>query len=254
MKRSLLLLQGGPGLGKEYLNDGFAFLSASHDIKSFEYIGCGNDMRASVPTLQLTLETLLHSIRSELPRPGSFDVITHSWGSYLLLELLRMDPRLTSGNLIFVTPCPASSQGFQSIGKNIQSFVSERISPQEQLRLNQLIPDSNGPNDKEYIRILKPCYVHNAENMHKLRFENYNRSTDDRISKAMGSYDQSQILAKVTNQTHLILGEFDFIRKADVSEHLTYSKSSTTLTEVGHSPFVEDPAAFARTITQLLNT
>lgn len=249
MKRKLLLLQGGPGLSNEYLRDEFSFCSKDYEIKTLEYPGCeaGSASKAS------SMGQIVKKISDFTANfGGDFDVLAHSWGSYVLLETFRTHPNFTSGKLLFLTPTPATWDALLKVGQKIQKFKETKLSKKVQQRLTELKPDGNGPEDREYIQLIKPLYVRDEKFVQSLKFIHYNQAVETDLFSEMTGYSQEAVLRKLKNQIYVLLGDSDFISKEDLKDLCIVAKKTAVFQNCGHSPFVEDRVGFSKAVLEIL--
>ena len=243
-KPALLLLQGGPGLRREYTLPNLRSLEESHQVYSFQYNG---------ETLPEIFEDLFRQIQ-QASIQGPIDVLAHSWGSFVLFKLIRDYGFTSLRSVVFVTPAPSKWLGLMAAVERLQRLISERLSPEAQVQLAELKPDGDGPMDRQMIRLLRPCYVGNSIDAEKLQFDSYNRNIHMSVFGEMADYNYDSELASLSGQFALITGEMDFIQPNELKDFQLHARQSFHLPGVGHSPFVEKPDLFINSVRRFFES
>jgi pimeloyl-ACP methyl ester carboxylesterase len=244
--RKTFLLHGGPGLKKDYLAGHFDNWSG-RSVITVDYPGCETGKGQDVG-----LEDVLGAIKRVAPPGADFDVIAHSWGAFLLMELLRRHSGWTSGKIVLISPFPTSSDSFFDCGKVFDKLKTERLSAERIARLEALAADRGGRNDFEYIKIIEPLYVHRPELAPRVGFNFYNRSLEDRMCQFMQGFDHREIVEQVSNRTMIVLGKEDFIQPRHLQPWEKVVERIEVMDEVGHCPHLEAPDIFFRIVEEFL--
>ena len=87
-ERTLLLLNGGPGLPCDYLRDPHArFAGQGVRVVAFDQLGCGRSDKPSDPALW-RIERYVEEVEAvrQARGVGQVDLLGHSWGGWLGIE------------------------------------------------------------------------------------------------------------------------------------------------------------------------
>lgn len=248
--QQLLILQGGPGLSKNYLKTDC--IESNFDILRVEYLGCSPDYRGDTYGLNETLADVYKQVQDLSKGNKDFHILAHSWGNYVVLKLFELYGQITLGKIICLTPFPVSWEKKLQLGPKMQETLADRVAPNRLARAKELKSDRNGPEDKEYINIIAPAYVAKGFSFDSL-YQNYHKEQLERIFSELEGYDLNNVLKGITNPIHLVLGEHDFVIAENASEYEKVAQDLTVLKGVGHSPFIEDAEQFKNLVSNILN-
>jgi pimeloyl-ACP methyl ester carboxylesterase len=236
----LLVVHGGPGMDYSYMVKGLAEAGKSRTLVYYEQTPVrGTSIEGA--SAQRQVEELAgivgHLAQAE---NGPVGLLAHSWGTYLALELVREDAGGIS-HLVLVNPAPLTWERLGAAGERLVSRVQpEHISEVE--RLEAVGTEEAG---LVVIQLIGSAYVA-PEFRHKIfpRFDRYNPAVNAAVLGSVEGYDQISITSRFGNAAlSLIYGDSDFLLPGDTAELQPFARHVVTLSNCGHFPFDEQPAA-----------
>lgn len=242
----LLVVHGGPGLDHSYLQEWLLPFGSRRMIVFYDQLGCGaNTTPVSEVSTQATVKQLESLVRGAAAF-GSIGILAHSWGAYLVYEVLRRLERVPVGKLVLVSPVGLTRSRFDASGERLISRIPPKI-------LADVEQVGSGPaSGVTVMRILAPFYQARTTNASAVAFTYYNQGVYDRILATLGTYDCRDIAAALPSQTLLLYGDAD-IEVPDETREIHHRATVKVLPESGHFLFAEQPALFTTEVHSFLS-
>ncbi|MBT9140768.1 MAG: Proline iminopeptidase [Dehalococcoidia bacterium] len=241
----LLVLHGGPGLDSSYLVPWLRPLSRKRSLVFYDQIGCGRDTtpleRVSAQAVIEQAEEFVHSIAA-VSQPG---ILAHSWGAYLVYELLRRGTANDLGFLILVSPVGLTRGRFDASGDRLLARIPASVIA----ALEQLSPGHDS--GAAMMRALSPYYQAHPRQPAHLTFQYYSQAVYDRVLATVGDYDCRDIAHRLPKYTLILYGDSDIVVPSDTAE-INSQASVHVLSDSGHLSFAEQPSQFTETVERFL--
>jgi len=185
-----------------------------------------------IPQLVEQLAVLVHGCLQS----GSLGVLAHSWGAYLLYELLARDTNLVLSHAILVSPVGLTKERFDASGGRIVSRIPDAVMSEMQ----SLAADGK---DREVMDLIYPYYLAQRNRHMACPVGRYSNSDNERIIAAIGDYDFRSLGSRLPSRTLLVYGDEDIECPADTSELHGHGQVQT-IEGAGHFSFCEQPERF----------
>lgn len=247
----LVMIHGGPGLDHTYLPKWFQEISKIRTLVFFDQLGCGSDQ---TPLDLISAEDTVNQAGNLLDHIneifGNTDVgvLTHSWGSYIILSLLKMK-KYPLRELILVSPMGLTRSRFDESGDRLVSRIPEKVFS----LIGQLELETNPESGIKMMEAALPYYVGSVDRVPDIRFGSYKSKVYDQVVSTLDDFDFTNMNDKLPNRTLLIYGDNDFELPKDTYEFA--NKSSITIKTIqssGHFPFAEMPDRFNEALKSFL--
>lgn len=258
----LITLHGGPGsshLGMEPLAEA---LGSKRPVIMYDQLGCGQSDRPDDISLW-TIERFVHELAALRKTLGlkKVHILGHSWGTMLLAEYLLTQPEgVTSA--IFSSPCLSVTRWIEDADR-----YRKELPEDVQVVLSEC--ETNGTTDSEAYQNAEKvymqkhvCRVERSEQEKARRKAAFGEAvynymwgpSEFHATGILRDYDQTDRLNEITVPSLFTCGFYDEASPASTeyyhslisgSEFHVYPNSS-------HSPIVEEPEAYCRTVEAFL--
>ncbi len=225
--RTVLIVPGGPGLSPSYLRP-----YTDHIFRDFRRIYVNH--AAASHAGEVLARAQEKAVQANLT---DRDVIfTHSWGSWIALELCQRLP--LPARFVLANPVPLTGEGLTII----QRRLLDRVTPWQHARLGQTT-DGN-----RIMQILLRSYCGHRGRLPHLSFR-YNPRKGARIESETGVYDHRPVFATIAARTRLIFGKTDYIRPTDFPR----TAARHSLLPKGHFGFAEATDSYRKAVLSFLD-
>jgi pimeloyl-ACP methyl ester carboxylesterase len=104
----LLVIHGGPGFRYDYMLEPLAPLADTRTLVYFPQLGCEEQADQTTHSCVTAMDNVsdVEAVAQALSARGRFDIIAHSWGTYIAPHLLGLDVGAAIHNLILVSSVP----------------------------------------------------------------------------------------------------------------------------------------------------
>lgn len=231
-----IVVPGGPALSATYLKYGLA--KSLHDFKLHFYdpLGAPESPVADVPSIDDLVQQIFET--AEKNNLKDYGLITHSFGNYLALKALT-EKKARIRALLMISPMPFTSKNWHRAIKHLLEKIPKPI-----LDKMEILSQKPG-NDLEIFELCLPYYMAKPVKIPQFPFD---FKMCHSIAGQVGEYDYtSLILSNRLPPWVCIMGAADpfFIEKE------LFTTNTIIIPNVGHYPFFENPAEFAKVIERI---
>lgn len=227
-----LLIPGGPGLSPSYLRPHFDDLLAGCKVSYVNHAAAKNWPDCFRRVLQ----------QVDKARLGPDDVlITHSWGSFLALEVLKI--RKLPCRFILANPVPLNSRAIPDIVANFRS----RLRDSELMCLSDFAEAKGTAAGTLMIDLMFPAYCGRRGKLPQLDFT-YWPERDAVIAPETSKYNHLSTFRKVDKRSLVLFGEKDYIQP----EHFGHTPANHQVIPGGHFGYAEKPAKWSKAIRDFI--
>lgn len=254
------VLHGGPGLDHTYLRPWLDPLAAAATLVYVDLRGHGRSTsppEAEGYTLADTAADLVALARAR--GVASVDVIAHDFGAAVALTLAARHPEVIR-RLVLVSPLRDGEQvravarrSREALGEAGWAFIQSLSTPQGTLRDARSLP--------RLFRGLGRMWWHRPPSDAVIegmaRGMTYRAEADANFLAASQRFDGRAVAAEVRAPTLVVSGDDDLTFRSEESRALAELIPHGRYHEIagaGHLPFIEQPAAFVRTLNDFLAT
>lgn len=237
----LVVVNGGPGFSHKYIYEAFKNYIFPRTLIFYDQLGAGRSYATGsvlhAGHLVSQLKDLILGLSAD--RATKIDLIAHSWGAFLVYNLLRNAVVADKiGQIVFIEPLPPDNLGFDAILANLFA----KIPPDVIDHYNRLIESDPGNGLSAY-RLILPYYFSNKSKTSLLSLNCFHADTMASVYDTLGEFDFGGDLSRLSEKIFLILGEDSFI-SVDNLPALNSGSNTRIIKGAGHYPFIEDPKAF----------
>lgn len=240
---AILFIHGGPGLDSSYFDGYFFPLSDKYDLIFYD-----QDFGLDSENMTLSLcKQLYGKIEDLLKNYKDVVIYTHSWGSYLLLEMMKLLDKENKllGNVkkvIISNPTATTWSGFNESGDRLFGKMPDEI-------INKI---SNCTDGIKLIEMALPYYTGNLETVPEIKFRKYDMDAYNKLTSEMENYNISNVaLLLDSSKTYVIYCANDFEDKTG-SPELASKCICVSFEGAGHFPFAEKQKKYIELILRLL--
>jgi pimeloyl-ACP methyl ester carboxylesterase len=243
-----VIFHGGPGLTPLYLREALTPLQEKYRLLWLDSYGWKEtDLQ---PTIQSTLDFVLKRLaHCDTSVPMNF--LGHSFGTHLVLELLKQSPQLRPQKIILSNPFPLTWERLTITTKSMAKQIIQLLSSSELHEWKKLenlfTPEAN----QRYLEICRTLYVADKRWVTNLNWGPYLRRQAMALMGDLTNFDHRPTMQILPPVTLVIRGEKDFFSVAASQELNVVAKKVETFPNVGHSPFLEVREKFLQAILEL---
>ena len=256
--KKVLLLSGGPGFSPEYLRPIAEKLGNKYAFVLFHQRGTGRSVVETYDANALSLQNLvgdLEALRKEL-KVKQWTIVGHSFGGILSMMYAREHPDRI-GKLALIDSGGPTLAAVAKFNANLESrFTEEDLAGIKEWSDPERRKENHRKAVLEITRAKTPAYFADREKARPLMESMDEQSFHDgvfwSIVPQMMALDLRAGLEKVKAPVLVIHGRQDPLETAD-EVHATFPGSRLELLDnAGHFPWLEQPDAFYRVLTDFL--
>ena len=243
----VFVVNGGPGLGSNYTYQAFCQFKVRCRFIFFDQLGSGETISKHLVVTGKDITYQLQELIEAISPGDSISLLSHSWGSHVVYDLLANFENLNIGRTYFVEPIPPKWSDFERVVNKIWARVPANLKKQYEDALNsrpdQAIEEHNN---------LLPFYVSDPAKAKEIDIDSFSGSTLESVYSSVEGYDYTDIFKSISHQSMcLVLGTNSFISIKDLGGF--EDVDTRTIAGVAHYPFCEDPAGFAEALPELFS-
>jgi len=233
----LIVIHGGPGLEHGYLLPWLLPLADKHTLYFYDQRGCGRDRTPPGKVTVAALHGQLETIARALSDKGSLSLFAHSWGAYLVYELVNRMRDIEIEAFIALSPIGLTRERFRASGERIVSRVPEEVI--------EGLPELAGRGDdgRSVMEALAPFYQADPTNPVDVHFRSYREEVYQQIDGHLEAFDYRDIGPTLPAKTLLLYGDQDVELPEETSEVHPFVRVRT-LEQCGHFGFAERTGDF----------
>jgi len=258
----LLVLHGGPGYPHDYLEP-IADLAKERPVIFYDQLGCGKSERPLDSTLYTIgrFVTELAQVRKAL-HLDRVHILGHSWGSMLAIDYLLTKPEGV-GSVILAGPCLNSQQWVKDQKKYLTAFPD---SIQQLIEISERDGTTDSDEYQAAIELFFHRHVCRKDPLPEYMLRTMDGAGLDVYAFMWGpsefyctgnlkDYDRTDRLEEISVPVLFTCGQYDGARPETVKRyHSLLSESELVVFEQSsHTPHIEEPDAFLKTIKDFLN-
>lgn len=227
-----LIIPGGPGLSPSYLRPQFDDMLQGHKVIYVNH--------AQAKNWADCFERVLKQIDKANLKSDDV-VITHSWGSFLALEALKL--RKLPCRFVFANPVPLTSKNIPDIVSNFRG----RLKESELMCLSTFAEAKGTAAGILMIDLMFPAYCGRRGKLPQLDF-NYWPERDAAIAQQTSKYSHLALFRKINKRSLVLFGEKDYIQP----EHFGYVPVNHKLIPGGHFGYAEKVAKWGKELRNFM--
>jgi proline iminopeptidase len=250
----VILLAGGPGVSPYSVKPVMDYVSSKHMAVLIHQRGTGKTVLPSTGKDHLSLQIFIDDIdavRKDL-RVDKITLVGHSWGGMLAMAYAGAHPDRVSHIILMGSGGPNLS--FAPIfGDNINMHLL----PEDRELQKRADADANGDAElAAYNRLMAiiPGYFYSRDNA--IEFSKSFKPTDytTKLMTLLSGFDITSSVPKYKGPVDILQGRQDPIDANTVALNLKYLPQAKVhwIERAGHFPWLEQPADFQKTISEIL--
>jgi proline iminopeptidase len=259
----LIVLHGGPGLTQDYLLPNMSKLAQNHLIIFYDQRGCGRST-GQITSETINIETFVNDLDAvrQAFHLDKVSILGHSWGGFLAMEYAIAHPEHVD-KLILSNSMPASSP---ELALFIQEWTLRMAPFQETLadiHKTSAFEEGDPATIERLHRIIFRTYCHVPEKAELLSLRVPAKASVNgakvygfiRENVFQKHFDLHDSLKKLKIPTLVLHGDADPIPPS-TAHHIHQSVPGSRyvlMKNCGHFPYVEDPEAFFKYLSEFLD-
>ncbi len=241
----LVCVHGGPGMDFSYMRPMLT------QRTGFECVGYDQAPRIGEPipgslAAEDSIVELIDIARRVSAASVPVSLFAHSWGSYLAVEAVSLEPQLFR-DVILCNPMPLTwhrtLDAFERLGR--------RIDPEDLAVIENLEEEGTERAGRELIALMSRAYTSPANHSIDIAVNRYNSRINALVMNSVEGFDQTRKAKEIASRVICIYGEDDFILPSDTIELVEAGARRHTLSGCGHFPFSESMDALASLLVRI---
>jgi proline iminopeptidase len=251
----VILLAGGPGVTPYSVKPVEDYVSINHMAVLVHQRGTGKTPLPALDKAHLSLSVFIDDIdavRQDL-HADKVVLIGHSWGGMLAMAYAGAHPDRVSH--LVLMDSGGANLSFTGV---FQDNINMHLTPDDlalRKKVNEDAKRDPSLASFDYLLSILPGYFYSRDNA--LAYEKTLKPTDfnPALQRLLGGFDISKSIINYRGPVDIIQGRQDPIDPSTITLNMKYLPQAKVhwIERAGHIPWLEEPADFQRTISQVLS-